>query len=206
MVIFKKRLGVLFGVGFLLGPVGDYCHLISHTTAYPLPAGVFSIGGIPLWVPFLFGAAAVAVGWSHPVFDRWFHRVPSGKTVNSPFYAWGGVLLFLALYCVSGFLPWTTPGGDDIFLACCALGIWKFLDGRLLGFFLALLTAFTGSFVEISLVHFGIFSYLPPKDQLWGVATWLPSLYFAASVTLGNFGRHLLGLEKNKNLNPSFRK
>ncbi len=174
-----------------MGPVGDYCHLISHTTTYPPQVDGFSLLGVPFWVPFLFGGAAVAVGWSHPAIDRLFHQVPLGKAVSSPCYAWGGLLLFLGLYCVSGFLPWVTPGGDDLFLACAALGIWKLLEGRPLGFALALLTALMGTFTEVSLVHFGVFSYLPPKNGLWGVATWLPSLYFAASVTLGNFGRYL---------------
>jgi uncharacterized membrane protein len=48
------------------------------------------------------------------------------------------------------------------------------------------LAAVLGPLAEIGLVMWGASDYAPDASQLWGVAPWLPALYFAAgAVTSG---------------------
>lgn len=186
-----KKILILFFVGFFLGPIGDYSHVITDTTAYP--QGVFDLYllGIPIWVPFLFGSASLAVGISHPQMDKLLGPRKERPGAKNWGLAIGGLWLFLGIYILSGYLPWSGGIGNDLVLGGIAYLIWIGLDRSWQGIFLGLLTALGGTFVEIILVKLEVFSYLAPKDTLLGVASWLPWLYFSASVTIGNFGRKL---------------
>ena len=186
-----KRVLILFFIGFFLGPIGDYFHVLSQTTGYPQGVFDFYWGPIPFWVPFLFGSASIGVGLSHPWFDGFLGGPPVRPGARNAVIAWIGIFSFLGLYCLSGFLPGGAGGLSDGILALLAILIWALLDWTWQGILLGVLTAITGTALEITLVHLEIFSYLPPKNNLLGVASWLPWLYFAASVTLGNFGRYL---------------
>jgi hypothetical protein len=185
-----KQVLVLFVTGFFLGPIGDFAHVKTQTTTYPSDYGLYFFG-LPFWVPFLFGTAAVAVGVSHPAFDKILGPNilrPGAKTLGRVI---GGLALFLGSYCLSGLLPPAKAMHNDLMLALIALGTWAILDWTWQGIILGILTAVVGSLTEIILVHLGFFSYLPPKNNLWGVASWLPWLYFTASVSVGNLGRYL---------------
>jgi len=94
------------------------------------------------------------------------------------------------LWSASGFLS-VPLGVKDSLLALGALAAWFALDRTWQGFLEGMLTAIAGTFVEIVLVRNGVFSYLPPNDSILGVASWLPWLYFCASVALGNIARAL---------------
>jgi hypothetical protein len=54
---------------------------------------------------------------------------------------------------------------------------------------LGIVTAALGCFVEISMIRMEVFFYFEPN--FFGVPSWLPFLYFAGSVTVGNLGRKL---------------
>jgi len=183
---------ILFALGFFLGPIGDYCHTISQTTGYPPEVYGYYFFGIPFWVPFLFGTASLAVGVSHPNLDRRLGPSTPRPGEKNGLVASLGVLVFLGLYALSGFLPYKIGPGDDLILAGAALLVWALFDRTWQGIFLGLLTAAIGTGIEILLIKVGAFYYIAPNDSLLGVASWLPSLYFSASVTLGNFGRWLL--------------
>lgn len=55
---------------------------------------------------------------------------------------------------------------------------------------LALVTAISGTLVEMILVAAGAFAYLRP--DFLGVPYWLPCIYACASQAVGDFGRALL--------------
>jgi len=178
-----KRLVIIFVLGAVLGPVGDLFHLLSGTTAYP--------DGFPFWAPLLFGAAGLGVGLSHPMADRVLG--PSSSRLRPGVRCWTytglGLAAFLGLYCASGYLPGKTGGLRDLLLAGGAIGVWVALDRTWQGLLLAAATALCGTLFEIGLVSTGAFYYLPGSSNFYGVASWLPWLYVAASVAMGNLGR-----------------
>ena len=92
---------------------------------------------------------------------------------------------------MSAFVPLESGSTLDSVLAVSALLLWYAADRSWQGLILAALTAAVGSAVEIYLVQQRAYVYLSPKDNFYGVASWLPWLYVAASVAVGNLGRFL---------------
>jgi len=187
----SARILILFITGFCLGPIGDYFHVQTETTGYPLDRYAYYFFGLPYWVPLIFGMAAVAVGLSHPWLDQILPGDPSRPGARNGSWALGGVLIFLALYVASGLLPGPAGSANDALMGMLALMVWAMLDRTWQGIFLGIVTALSGTLVEILMVQADLFFYHPGRDNLFGVPSWLPWLYFAASVTLGNFGRYL---------------
>jgi len=186
-----KNAVFLFLLGAVVGPIGDSFHVLSHTTAYPQGVFAFYIWRLPFWVPLIFGVAGMAVGLSHPQIDRWL-KVPSERPgTRSAGLVTFGILAFLGIYAMTAFVPLRSGGSLDVLIAISALAVWLLLDRKAEGLLLAAMTALVGTGTEILLVHVGAFSYLPPKNSLFGVGSWLPWLYVAASVSVGNLGRYL---------------
>lgn len=172
----------LFLIGALLGAICDGFHTHSGTTFYPEPL----ILKMAWWVPVLFGSAALTIGLTHVLGDRLLKR--PNKNVSWPSVI-TGLLLFIALYYISGFLrtDWQTK------LLVLGIGnsiLWLLYDRTWQGSFLALGTALVGCYVEIYLSQQGLFSYTHP--HIWGIPYWLPFLYVGASVTVGNLARKIL--------------
>jgi hypothetical protein len=185
-----RGLALLF-LGAVLGPLGDFCHVISGTDAYP-NSSLFihpELIKMPFWVPPLFAGATLAVGFSHPFLDHFLGRTRQRLGARGIVPAALGALSFLALYAISGFLPGTAGSANDLFIGAGALAIWAIFDRTWQGLLLGAGTALAGTAVEITLVHQGAFYYLPRAANLFGVPSWLPWIYVAASVSVGNIGR-----------------
>src|SRR5947209_12597215 len=60
----------LFLAGATLGTALDAFHVLSGIERYAVP----SLLGVAWWVPLLFGGAAVAIGYSHPLLDPLLHH------------------------------------------------------------------------------------------------------------------------------------
>lgn len=138
----------------------------------------------------MFGSASLLMGLSIPAMDV-FLASPPRPVDHRPLWAWAGVFNFLFFYIISGYLPGQEGLGATAILAFGALLLWWALDRTWQSFAAGMLTAFLGTLTEITLVSLEVFSYLPPKDRLFGVAPWLPCLYFAAGVSVGDLGRVL---------------
>ncbi len=165
--------------GAVLGTLLDGVHVATATTRYARPA----VLGLAWWVPLEFGAAALAIGLSHRLVDRLLGRDvrPSGARVAA------GMALALALWATSGVVK---PAGMALgILAPASVAMWLALDGTLVGLALAIATAAAGVTVESTLVSLGVFAYAAPDAGR--VASWLPWLYVAASVAVGNYARWL---------------
>src|SRR4030095_8726593 len=172
---------ILFILGAILGSFYDGFHHHSGTTYYPNP-WIFKMAW---WVPLNFGLAILAVANSHVLMDRILKR-------SSRPLSWGlvvlGLAFFGAVYWMSGFLP--TDRLKYLWVYTGAAIIWLLFDRTWQGIVLALLTGIAGSAVEITLIALKLFFYVRP--DFMGIPYWLPGLYFAASVTVGNLGRKLI--------------
>lgn len=165
--------------GAALGTLLDGVHVATSTTRYPHPA----VLGLAWWVPLMFGGACAAIGLSHRLVDRLLGRAvrPSAARVAV------GMALVLALWATSGVVkPADTALG---ILAPTSVAMWLALDCTLVGLALAIATAAAGVAVEATLASLGVFAYVAPDAGR--VASWLPWLYVAASVAVGNYARWL---------------
>lgn len=180
---------LLFLGGALLGTLGDFFHVVTQTDGYQSPLYPLPGSGQPFWVPFLFGSAGLGIGLSHPFIGRRLGQKPRmGKSWMDVI---AGILAFLFLYACSGFLSLETGGAKDAFLIIGALLVWVIFDRTWQGIVLGLSTALIGTSFEIFLSYIGGFYYYPHAANFAGVPSWLPWLYFPASITVGNAGRFL---------------
>src|SRR5437588_4681789 len=102
-------------LGATVGTSLDAFHVYSNVERYPMPV----LFGVAWWVPLLFGAAAVAIGYSHAMVDPLLHhrRLPRSLLLSM------GELMWLVLaYVVSAIaLPSMTKVG---LLAVIYLNFW----------------------------------------------------------------------------------
>lgn len=175
------RIPVLLLAGATLGTLFDWTHVATGTTAYAAPAW----RGLAWWVPLMFAAAGLAIGLSHPRLDRVLAR-PARPLRPADLVL--GMVALGAIWAGSGLLP--LPNWQrGLVLAPAALLVWWALDRTRAGFLLATMTAVTGSAVEVLVSSLGYFKYVTP--DVAGITSWLPWVYFAASVAVGNLGRAL---------------
>lgn len=168
-------------LGASLGSALDYAHVVTGAIRYPPP-----VRWVPWWVPLLYTGAALAIGLSHPLLDPRIRRRPPRPL--TPGRVAGGLAGFCAVWVLSGALPFSSAVVAAI-LAPASLGLWWWLDRSGPGLLQAATTAAGGCVVEIVLSRAGLFSHTHP--DVLGVALWLPWIYVAASVGVGNMGRWL---------------
>lgn len=180
-VFIKSRYGLLlFLLGAAFGSCLDAFHVYSKVERYPAPV----LFGLAWWVPLLFGAAAVVIGYSHRMVDPLLHQHRSCHLTNSI----AALSWLLLMYLISA-IPFDTFTKTGL-LAIIYLHYW-FLAGRgWQNIALSIVTAITGTLIEMILVNAGVFSYIHP--DLLGVPLWLPCIYACASLAVGDLGRSLL--------------
>ena len=165
--------------GAVLGTLLDGVHVTTATTRYAHPF----VLGLAWWVPGLFAGAALAIGFSHRLADRVVGRDvrPGRRAVIA------GLVVLLALWATSGLVK--PARAALVVLVPASLATWWALERTAVGLVLALATAAVGVGVEATLASRGVFSYVAPDAGR--VASWLPWLYVAASVAVGNLARYL---------------
>ena len=170
-------LGAIFGTGL------DAIDVYSHVERYSMPV----LFGLVWWVPLLFGAAAVAIGYSHPLVDPLIGNVRAGRrlSISLSELTW----LLLAQLVGASTLNSIAKAG---LLILIYLNFWLLAGRSWQNLLLSLVTAITGTLVEMILVAAGAFSYLHP--DIFGVPYWLPCIYACASLAVGDLGRSLMSL------------
>lgn len=147
----------------------------------------------------MFAIAGVILGVSHPLLDAWQQQRggPQPRLGSDP--SWAAVLAciagFVLQYSASGaleapLLGTSLPGGLptlDTLLWAAALALWWAFDATPQGLGMAALTAVAGPAVEMTLIHFGLYSYSHPV--LLGTPTWIAAVYWAGGPAVGNLGR-----------------
>lgn len=171
----------LFLLGAIFGTALDAYHVHSYVERYPMPV----LFGVAWWVPLLFGAAAVAIGVSHPLVDPLLGHARRPRRL---FLSIGELTWLVLAYIVSATsLPSLAKGG---LLAIIYLNFWLLVGRSWQNLLLSLVTAITGTLIEMMLVAAGAFSYVHP--EMIGVPFWLPLLYACASQAIGDLGRTLI--------------
>src|SRR5437870_12122491 len=76
---YERTIFWLFLLGATLGTALDVFHVYSYVERYPTPV----LFGVAWWVPLLFGSAAVAIGYSHPLVDPLIHNIRRPRRVST---------------------------------------------------------------------------------------------------------------------------
>ena len=175
----------LFVLGATLGTALDAVHVHTGVERYPAPV----LFGLAWWVPLLFGAAAVAIGYSHPMVDPLLHHDRPSHRLSSSFAELTWLLL---AYLISASTLESLVKVGLLFLIY--FNFWLLMGGGWQNLLLSLVTAITGALIEMILVASGAFSYLHP--DILGVPYWLPFIYACASLAVGDFGRSLMSFSQ----------
>ncbi len=171
----------LFLLGAILGTALDAFHVYSYVQQYTRPA----FFGLAWWVPLLFGSAAVAIGYSHPLVDPIIHnsRRPRRLITSIAELSWLLLAYLIAASPISSL-------AKTALLILIYFNFWLLTGRGWQNLLLSLVTAITGTLVEMTLVAAGAFSYLQP--DILGVPYWLPFIYACASLAVGDLGRSLM--------------
>jgi hypothetical protein len=171
----------LFLLGAIFGTALDAFHVYNYVEQYTRPAFL----GVAWWVPLLFGLAVVAIGYSHPLIDPLIHnvRLPRRLTISIAELAWLLLAYVIAASPISSL-------AKTVLLSLIYFNFWLLTGRGLQNVLLSLITAITGTLVEMTLVAAGAFSYLQP--DIIGVPYWLPFMYACASLAVGDLGRSLM--------------
>ena len=171
----------LFLLGAFAGTALDSLHVYARVERYAMPL----LLGEAWWVPLLFGFATVAIGYSHAAIDPLLghFRPPQRMLASIGELAW---LVLAYLISASELDPFAKLG-----VLIIIFGNFWLLSGRSWqNLLLSLVTAITGTLIEMMLVASGAFMYLHP--DMFGVPIWLPLLYACASLAVGDVGRTLI--------------
>ena len=168
----------VFALGATVSLIGDACHVASGTTRYLWP-NVPTIGKSAIWFPCAVGSAiwGLAVAGARA-------GLPGRARDRSDVVR--GTAAVLALYALTAALRGQPSLVSVTLCGALALLIWAWWDACSASFAIAIAAAVLGPLGEISIAALGAASYAPDASQLFGVAPWLPCLYFAAgAVTSG---------------------
>ena len=162
---------VVAALGAVVGLAGDACHVASGTTTYEW-SDVPVIWKSQIWFPVLLAGSVLAAAWAGgraglPAFRR------RGRSDAAT-----GAALVLALYALTALLRDVPATVSVILTGAIAVAIWAWWDPSPGAFVLAAVAAVAGPAAEALLVELGAATYA--DDGLFGVAPWLPCLYFAA--------------------------
>jgi Insulin-induced protein (INSIG) len=179
-----RRAVLLVLLGAVVGPIFDFAHVHTGAIGYARPL----ILGLDWWVPLVYIGAAVGIGLSHPWLDRMLGRRSRWPHTRARLAV--GLAGVCAIWLASGAIPLDSVSVTAI-LAPASLALWWALDRTWQGLIMACGTALSGVLVELTLTGAGLFHH-NHRDML-GLAYWLPWLYVAGSVGIGNIGRALAG-------------
>jgi hypothetical protein len=171
----------LFLAGAICGTALDAFHVYSSIERYHRPAFL----GVAWWVPLLFGFATVSIGYSHPFMDPLIHNIrrPRRLTTSIAELSW----LLLAYVIAAGTF---TSISKAILLGLIYFNFWLLTGRGWRNLLLSVVTAITGTLIEMTLVAAGAFSYL--QSDIFGIPYWLPFMYACASLAVGDLGRSLM--------------
>lgn len=172
----------LFALGAAIALVGDAAHVQAGITEYlwDIPA----IWKSAVWFPFMVGGAIVIGGWLGL-------QIGSPRRQHDHRDALIAAVLLLGLYCLTTVVSGQPQIAANGLCWAVAIVIWLWWDDTPRALAFALAAMVLGPAVEIAVVQLGASRYLPAYDELFGVASWLMPLYFAAGAVASGIWRAL---------------
>ena len=165
----------LFLMGAVASLIGDHSHVVTGTTEYLTDAVPF-VWSSPIWFPLLVGVATVSIA------ELRLH-LPGSRTSVTARQGLAGVAAVVGTYVVTALLHSAPPVPSTVLICTLAVITWCALgDGP--GALCGALAAIGGPIVEAVLAAAGVFRYADDSDALFGVAPWLPALYFSFGVVV----------------------
>jgi hypothetical protein len=169
----------LFAIGAIGGLLGDAAHVETGTTVY-LSHGFPFVWRSALWFPLAVGLGTVATAELR-LRIAWPGRWEGDGRVRE---AAAAIATVLAIYAVTAIVHDEPEGAATTLVAMLAvLAATRFASGPA-ALACGLAAAVVGPVAEIVLVNGDIAAYAPTCDGLFGVALWLPALYFAFGVVV----------------------
>ncbi|XP_069472696.1 insulin-induced gene 2 protein isoform X2 [Ambystoma mexicanum] len=198
---------VLFLIGVFLALVLNLLQIQRNVTLFP-PDVISSIFSSAWWVPLCCGTASAVIGLLYPCMDRHLGEPHKFKR------EWSSVMrcvaVFVGINHASAKVDFANNVQLSLTLAALSIGLWWTFDRSRSGFGLGIGIAFLATLVSQLLVYNGVyqllvkigfalckmvivtlkqFRYTAP-DFLY-VRSWLPCIFFAGGITMGNIGRQL---------------
>uniref|UniRef100_A0A673H682 Insulin-induced gene protein n=1 Tax=Sinocyclocheilus rhinocerous TaxID=307959 RepID=A0A673H682_9TELE len=180
------RAAMLFMVGVFLALVLNLLQVQRNVTLFP-PDVISSIFSSAWWVPPCCGTAAALIGLLYPCMDR---RLGEPHKLKRE---WSNVMrcvaVFVGINHASAKVDFANNVQLSLTLAALSVGLWWTFDRSRSGFGLGVIIAILATLATQLLVYNGVFQYTSP-DFLY-IRSWLPCIFFAGVITVGNIGRQL---------------
>jgi hypothetical protein len=181
---------ILFVTGAAGGLIGDAGHVQAGTTTY-LDHTTPHVWESALWFPILVGLATASLGElrlrlgpPRPGFDL---RVGIGA-----------IAAVLALYATTALVYDEPEGPATTLIVMLAVLIASWLGGGRPAIVCGLAAAIVGPVAEIVIVELDLAEYSPSADSLFGVALWLPALYFAFGFVAARLAELLVARRRSR--------
>jgi len=166
-----RELAILFAIGAVGGLIGDAGHVQSGTTVYLDDAGPL-IWRSALWFPILVGLATASLGELRL-------RLGPARPGFDPRVGIGAIAAVLAIYAVTALVHAGPEEPATTLVVALAVIVACWLAGGKPAIICGLVAAVAGPLAEIVIIELGLSRYADSADTLFGVALWLPALYFA---------------------------
>lgn len=177
MRLAPRKLAALFAVGAVGGLIGDQAHVASHATRY-LDDSLPFVWKSELWFP-----VAVGLGTASLAEIR-LRLAPAASGGFDLREALAGIASVLAVYATTAVVTDEATGTSvALTTALAALVACRFASGWP-ALVCGVIAAVVGPALEIVVVHADLSAYGHNVDGLFGVAPWLPALYFAFGVVV----------------------
>nr|XP_056717376.1 insulin-induced gene 2 protein [Euleptes europaea] len=177
---------VLFLIGVFFALVLNLLQIQRNVTLFP-PDVITSIFSSAWWVPLGCGTASAVIGLLYPCMDR--HLGEPHKFTQEWSSVMRCVAAFVGINHASAKVDFANNIQLSLTLAALSIGLWWTFDRSPSGFGLGIGIAFLATLVTQLLVYNGVYQYTSP-DFLY-VRSWLPCIFFAGGITMGNIGRQL---------------
>jgi hypothetical protein len=179
-----SELGILFLVGAAGGLIGDAGHVQSGTTVYLDDSSPF-IWKSALWFPILVGLATASTG----ELRLWLGPPRPGFDARLGIAAIASVL---AIYAITALIHDQAEEPGTVLIVVLAALVACWLGGGVPAIVCGIAAAVVGPIAEIIIVELDLAMYSPLADSLFGVALWLPALYFAFGVVVARLAELLV--------------
>lgn len=181
------RGSMLFAVGVFLALVLNLLQVQRNVTLFPPDPVLSSIFSSAWWVPPCCGTAAAVIGLLYPCIDTRLGEPHKFKR------EWSSVMrcvaVFVGINHASAKVDFANNVQLSLTLAALSIGLWWTFDRSRSGFGLGVTIALLATLATQLLVYHGLFQYTSP-DFLY-IRSWLPCIFFAGVITMGNIGRQL---------------